>query len=114
MGKDASGKWAASDTLLANNGIYTFTIPKNLKAGQYIIRNEMYACDPGIQDLAELIHTPQPCPPYCLHVSWCSNIPQLYSSTGHRFRNRLTYIICVFPRCLYTYYPWNYIRYLHK
>ncbi|KAG7086024.1 hypothetical protein E1B28_003546 [Marasmius oreades] len=40
-GKGSDGKWAAADKLNANNGIYTFTIPKNLKAGQYIIRHEM-------------------------------------------------------------------------
>ncbi|KAF9448851.1 lytic polysaccharide monooxygenase [Macrolepiota fuliginosa MF-IS2] len=54
LGKDSSGKWAAADTLNANNGIYTFTIPKNLKAGQYIIRHEILALHtaytyPGVQ-----------------------------------------------------------------
>ncbi|KAJ8075535.1 hypothetical protein PM082_021165 [Marasmius tenuissimus] len=39
-GKTADGKWAATDGLYATNSIYTFTIPKNLKAGQYIIRHE--------------------------------------------------------------------------
>ncbi|KAJ3574983.1 hypothetical protein NP233_g1403 [Leucocoprinus birnbaumii] len=54
VGKDSSGKWAAADILNANNGIYTFTIPKNLKAGQYIIRHEILALHsaytyPGVQ-----------------------------------------------------------------
>lgn len=54
VGKDSSGKWAAADTLNANNGIYTFTIPKNLKAGQYVIRHEILALHsayayPGVQ-----------------------------------------------------------------
>jgi hypothetical protein len=40
-GKDSSGKWAAAEKLVANNGIYKFTIPPKLKAGQYIIRHEM-------------------------------------------------------------------------
>ncbi|KAG6856144.1 hypothetical protein H0H87_007149 [Tephrocybe sp. NHM501043] len=35
------GKWAATDVLTADNSIYTFTIPANLKAGQYIVRHEM-------------------------------------------------------------------------
>ncbi|KAG5638097.1 hypothetical protein H0H81_001864 [Sphagnurus paluster] len=39
-GKDANGKWAATDNLKATNYIYTFTIPPKLKAGQYIIRHE--------------------------------------------------------------------------
>ena len=42
-GKTADGKWAATDILTENNSIYTFTIPKNLRPGQYIIRHEMYA-----------------------------------------------------------------------
>jgi hypothetical protein len=41
MGKDSSGRWAATDILPANNYIYTFTIPRNLRPGQYIIRHEM-------------------------------------------------------------------------
>ncbi|KXN84814.1 Polysaccharide monooxygenase Cel61a [Leucoagaricus sp. SymC.cos] len=54
MGKDSSGKWAATDILPANNNIWTFTIPKNLKAGQYIIRHEIIALHaayqyPGVQ-----------------------------------------------------------------
>jgi hypothetical protein len=39
----SGGKWAAVDGLKATNGIYSFTIPKSLKAGQYIIRNEIIA-----------------------------------------------------------------------
>ncbi|KAL0573054.1 hypothetical protein V5O48_008913 [Marasmius crinis-equi] len=42
-GKTSDGKWAATDLLTASNSIYTFTIPKNLKAGQYIIRHEIIA-----------------------------------------------------------------------
>ncbi|KAF5354458.1 hypothetical protein D9758_012416 [Tetrapyrgos nigripes] len=42
-GKTTDGKWAATDLLTASNSIYTFTIPKNLKAGQYIIRHEIIA-----------------------------------------------------------------------
>ncbi|QRV97102.1 glycoside hydrolase family 61 protein [Ceratobasidium sp. AG-Ba] len=38
-----NGKWAASELLLANKGIYTFTIPASLKAGQYLIRHEIIA-----------------------------------------------------------------------
>ncbi|KAK1225034.1 hypothetical protein PQX77_012033 [Marasmius sp. AFHP31] len=40
-GKTADGKWAATDGLYATNSVYSFTIPKNLKAGQYIIRHEL-------------------------------------------------------------------------
>ncbi|KXN80632.1 Polysaccharide monooxygenase Cel61a [Leucoagaricus sp. SymC.cos] len=43
MGKDSSGKWAATDILSANDNIYTFTVPKNLKPGQYIICHEIIA-----------------------------------------------------------------------
>ncbi|KAF5353362.1 hypothetical protein D9756_007862 [Leucocoprinus leucothites] len=43
IGKDSSGKWAATDILTANGSIYTFTVPKNLKAGQYLIRHEIIA-----------------------------------------------------------------------
>ncbi|KAG5638046.1 hypothetical protein H0H81_002166, partial [Sphagnurus paluster] len=39
-GKDANGKWAATDGLYASNSVYTFTIPPKLKAGQYLIRHE--------------------------------------------------------------------------
>ncbi|THU84863.1 hypothetical protein K435DRAFT_783609 [Dendrothele bispora CBS 962.96] len=42
-GKTSDGKWAASDLLTASNSIYTFTIPKNLKAGRHIIRHEIIA-----------------------------------------------------------------------
>ncbi|KAJ8495135.1 hypothetical protein ONZ45_g12981 [Pleurotus djamor] len=42
-GKTADGKWAATDILTANNSIYTFTIPRNLQPGQYIIRHEIIA-----------------------------------------------------------------------
>ncbi|KAG9088427.1 Esterase/lipase/thioesterase, partial [Ceratobasidium sp. 392] len=38
-----NGKWAATDILLANKGIYTFKIPSTLKAGQYLIRHEIIA-----------------------------------------------------------------------
>ncbi|KAF9270473.1 glycoside hydrolase [Marasmius fiardii PR-910] len=53
-GKDSSGVWATTDKLNANNGIYMFTIPKNLKAGQYVIRHEILALHaayqyPGVQ-----------------------------------------------------------------
>ncbi|KAI3603928.1 glycoside hydrolase family 61 protein [Moniliophthora roreri] len=54
VGKSSDGKWAAADILNANNGIYKFTIPKNLKAGQYLIRHELLALHaaytyPGVQ-----------------------------------------------------------------
>ncbi|QRV82856.1 glycoside hydrolase family 61 protein [Ceratobasidium sp. AG-Ba] len=39
----SNGKWAATDVLLANKGIYTFTIPASLKAGQYLVRHEIIA-----------------------------------------------------------------------
>ncbi|KAF8233993.1 glycoside hydrolase family 61 protein [Tricholoma matsutake] len=41
---DASGtaQWATSQ-LIASNNTYTFTIPRDLQAGQYIIRNEIIA-----------------------------------------------------------------------
>ncbi|KAI9067237.1 lytic polysaccharide monooxygenase [Trametes sanguinea] len=42
-GKTADGKWAATDLLTAADSIYTFTIPPNLKPGQYIIRHEIIA-----------------------------------------------------------------------
>ncbi|KAF4573492.1 Lytic polysaccharide monooxygenase AA9 [Pleurotus pulmonarius] len=42
-GKTADGKWAATDILTENNSIYTFTIPPNLRPGQYIIRHEIIA-----------------------------------------------------------------------
>ncbi|KAF8648194.1 hypothetical protein AX16_006333 [Volvariella volvacea WC 439] len=38
-----NGKWASPDTLYANNHIYTVTIPRNLRPGQYIIRHEIIA-----------------------------------------------------------------------
>ncbi|KAF7980238.1 hypothetical protein HWV62_39367 [Athelia sp. TMB] len=40
-GKTASGLWASTDILTADDSIYTFTIPSTLKAGQYIVRHEM-------------------------------------------------------------------------
>ncbi|KAG6918732.1 hypothetical protein DXG01_012217 [Tephrocybe rancida] len=46
-GKDSSGRWAATDLLTASSGVYTFTIPPKLKAGQYIIRNELIALHSG-------------------------------------------------------------------
>ncbi|KAG6915484.1 hypothetical protein DXG01_011315 [Tephrocybe rancida] len=36
-----NGLWAATDILLKDASIYTFTIPANLKPGQYIIRHEI-------------------------------------------------------------------------
>ncbi|KAF9252452.1 glycoside hydrolase [Marasmius fiardii PR-910] len=53
-GKGSDGKWAAADKLVADNGIYTFMIPRNLKAGQYIVRHEIIALHsagtyPGVQ-----------------------------------------------------------------
>ncbi|KAH7104140.1 glycoside hydrolase [Auriculariales sp. MPI-PUGE-AT-0066] len=47
------GVWA-STTLIKNNGIYSFTIPSSLKAGQYIVRHENIALHaaytyPGVQ-----------------------------------------------------------------
>lgn len=38
-----NGKWAATDVLLGNKGIWTVTIPASLKAGQYLIRHEIIA-----------------------------------------------------------------------
>ncbi|KAL0951979.1 hypothetical protein HGRIS_008632 [Hohenbuehelia grisea] len=43
VGKDASGVWQAPTKLIAANGIYKFTIPPKLKAGQYLIRHEIIA-----------------------------------------------------------------------
>lgn len=40
--KTAAGKWTSTDILSAANSIYTFTIPATLKAGQYLVRHEMY------------------------------------------------------------------------
>ncbi|KAF8324074.1 glycoside hydrolase [Clavulina sp. PMI_390] len=37
-----NGVWA-SDTLIANNGLYKFTIPSTLKPGQYLVRHEIIA-----------------------------------------------------------------------
>ncbi|KAF8648196.1 hypothetical protein AX16_006335 [Volvariella volvacea WC 439] len=53
-GKTSDGKWAATDLLYASNHIYTFTIPRNLRPGQYIIRHEILALHaawayPGVQ-----------------------------------------------------------------
>ncbi|RXW22113.1 hypothetical protein EST38_g3739 [Candolleomyces aberdarensis] len=53
-GKDASGRWAAAETLVANRGIYTTRIPPRLRPGQYIIRHEILALHgawsyPGVQ-----------------------------------------------------------------
>ncbi|KAJ2923385.1 hypothetical protein H1R20_g13707, partial [Candolleomyces eurysporus] len=53
-GKDASGRWAAAETLVANKGIYTTRIPPKLRPGQYIIRHEILALHgawsyPGVQ-----------------------------------------------------------------
>jgi len=42
-GKTSDGKWAATDILSADDGIYNFTIPETLKAGQYIVRHEIIA-----------------------------------------------------------------------
>ena len=42
-GKTSDGLWAATDILSANDSIYTFTVPKNLKPGQYIVRHEIIA-----------------------------------------------------------------------
>ncbi|KAF9048957.1 glycoside hydrolase family 61 protein F [Panaeolus papilionaceus] len=54
QGKDSSGRWAAAELLLANKGIYSFTIPPKLRPGQYIIRHEILALHaaytyPGVQ-----------------------------------------------------------------
>ncbi|KDN38351.1 hypothetical protein RSAG8_09555, partial [Rhizoctonia solani AG-8 WAC10335] len=35
-----NGKWAATDVLLAQNGLWTVKIPANLQPGQYLIRHE--------------------------------------------------------------------------
>jgi hypothetical protein len=37
-GKAADGTWASVQGLTATDSIYTFTVPKTLKAGQYIVR----------------------------------------------------------------------------
>ncbi|KAJ1300462.1 hypothetical protein OPQ81_005277 [Rhizoctonia solani] len=38
-----NGKWAATDVLLAQNGLWTVRIPENLQPGQYLIRHEIIA-----------------------------------------------------------------------
>ncbi|CAE6355446.1 unnamed protein product [Rhizoctonia solani] len=38
-----NGKWAGTDVLAAQNGLWTVKIPQNLQAGQYIIRHEIIA-----------------------------------------------------------------------
>ncbi|CAE6446610.1 unnamed protein product [Rhizoctonia solani] len=38
-----NGKWAATDVLLSQNGLWTVTIPQNLKPGQYLMRHEIIA-----------------------------------------------------------------------
>lgn len=39
------GKWAATDILTGEqNSIWTVTIPAGLKAGQYLVRHELYVC----------------------------------------------------------------------
>lgn len=40
-GKTSAGLWASTDLLTASGSTYTFTIPKTLKAGQYLVRHEM-------------------------------------------------------------------------
>jgi len=42
-GKNSDGTWASVQGLTATNSIYTFTVPKTLKAGQYIVRHEIIA-----------------------------------------------------------------------
>ncbi|QRW24032.1 glycoside hydrolase family 61 protein [Rhizoctonia solani] len=38
-----NGKWAGTDILLEQNGLWTVKIPENLKPGQYLIRHEIIA-----------------------------------------------------------------------
>ncbi|CAE7210419.1 unnamed protein product [Rhizoctonia solani] len=38
-----NGKWAGTDVLLAQNGLWTVKIPENLQPGQYLIRHEIIA-----------------------------------------------------------------------
>ncbi|CAE6420012.1 unnamed protein product [Rhizoctonia solani] len=38
-----NGKWAGTDVLLAQNGLWTVKIPANLQPGQYLIRHEIIA-----------------------------------------------------------------------
>ncbi|CAE6483567.1 unnamed protein product [Rhizoctonia solani] len=38
-----NGKWAGTDVLLSQNGLWTVTIPQSLQAGQYIMRHEIIA-----------------------------------------------------------------------
>ncbi|CAE7146088.1 unnamed protein product [Rhizoctonia solani] len=38
-----NGKWAGTDVLLSQNGLWTVTIPENLKPGQYLLRHEIIA-----------------------------------------------------------------------
>lgn len=45
-GKSADGKWAATHKLYETNHIYTVRIPPKLKAGQYLVRHEMYVISP--------------------------------------------------------------------
>ncbi|KII84165.1 glycoside hydrolase family 61 protein [Plicaturopsis crispa FD-325 SS-3] len=42
-GKTADGLWASTDILSADDSIYTFTVPANLKPGQYLVRHEIIA-----------------------------------------------------------------------
>nr|AFO72235.1 glycoside hydrolase family 61 protein F [Heterobasidion parviporum] len=42
-GKTSDGKWASTDVLSADESIYTFTVPANLQAGQYVVRHEIIA-----------------------------------------------------------------------
>ncbi|CAK4032634.1 glycoside hydrolase family 61 [Lecanosticta acicola] len=41
-GSASPGKWA-TDTLIANNNTANFTVPSSLKAGNYVVRNEIIA-----------------------------------------------------------------------
>ncbi|CAE6514569.1 unnamed protein product [Rhizoctonia solani] len=38
-----NGKWAATDVLLSQNGLWTVTIPQSLQPGQYLMRHEIIA-----------------------------------------------------------------------
>lgn len=42
----SNGVWA-STALINNQSLYTFTIPKSLKAGQYLVRHEIIALHAG-------------------------------------------------------------------
>jgi hypothetical protein len=63
LGKTSDGKWAATDVLFAENSIYNFTIPEDLKAGQYLVRHELYEQLSHLSSNNRLIEPLQNCSP---------------------------------------------------